>query len=204
MSLHNSASGIMFRIIKAKICTWLTSKYSETDAAFHIWFLNTSGKNHPTFLEKLLGNTCLTYTTTQLNTGKVRVLDKSCLPHSRMMSLWNISQTRRHSLAFFCRVMQLHRRVHTQDTNFVPATTILRNRFWNHKLKKTHCACRINIAKTLRCTGWLGSALAQLFSWILMWLQESKSPDCRKLLESQNEQCVYHKGRGHAQTAKSH
>lgn len=65
MCLHNSASGIMFRIKKAKICTWLTSKYSETDSAFHIWFLNTSGKNHPTFLEKLLGNTCLTYTTAQ-------------------------------------------------------------------------------------------------------------------------------------------
>lgn len=63
--LHNSASGIMFRINKAKICTRLTTKNSETDSAFHIWFLNTSGKNHPAFLGKLLGNTCLTYSPTK-------------------------------------------------------------------------------------------------------------------------------------------
>lgn len=67
--LHNSASGIMFRIKKVKICTRLTTKNLETDSAFHIWFLNTSGKNHPAFLEKLLGNTCLTYWTVQLNIG---------------------------------------------------------------------------------------------------------------------------------------
>lgn len=66
---HNSASGIMFRIKKVKICTRLTTKNLETDSAFHIWFLNTSGKNHPAFLEKLLGNTCLTYRTVQLNIG---------------------------------------------------------------------------------------------------------------------------------------
>lgn len=131
MCLHNSASGIMFRIKKAKICTWLTSKYSETDSAFHIWFLNTSGKHSL--------KSYLAIPASHTQQPKVRVLDKSCLPHSRMMSLWNISQTRRHSLAFFRRVMQVHRRVHTQDTNFVPAITILRNRFWNHKLKKPHC-----------------------------------------------------------------
>ena len=67
--LHNSASGIMFRIIKAKIRTRLTTENLETDSAFHICFRNTSGKNHPAFLGKLLGNTCLTYRTAQLNIG---------------------------------------------------------------------------------------------------------------------------------------
>lgn len=56
---------------------------------FCIWFQSTSGKNHPAFLEKLLGDACLASSTDQINRGslKVRVLDKNCLPQTKSFSV---------------------------------------------------------------------------------------------------------------------
>lgn len=40
---------------------------------FYIWFQSTSGKNHPAFLAKLLGDACLASRTDQIKKGSLKV-----------------------------------------------------------------------------------------------------------------------------------
>lgn len=92
----------------------------QNHSDFYIWFQNTSGKNHPAFLEKLPGDACLASRTDQLNRGslKVKVLDKNCLPHTKAVSLC--------SIVLFGRIVRwIHREIYIcYDARSTQTTTV--------------------------------------------------------------------------------